>query len=60
MGRQRGLSQEGNPSKRGRPPSLRPSKICPVCKRPFQWRKKWADVWDAVIYCSQRCRNRRE
>jgi len=33
-----------------------PTKICPVCGRPFAWRKKWADVWDQVIYCSQRCR----
>jgi hypothetical protein len=36
-----------------------PTKICPVCGRPFAWRKKWAGVWDEVIYCSQRCRNRR-
>ncbi|MEM9279373.1 MAG: DUF2256 domain-containing protein, partial [Pseudomonadota bacterium] len=23
---------------------------------PFSWRKKWAKVWDEVIYCSERCR----
>ncbi|WP_093087412.1 DUF2256 domain-containing protein [Sphingobium sp. AP50] len=34
-----------------------PSKICPVCKRPFSWRKKWARDWDKVIYCSDRCRS---
>ncbi|MFG0886252.1 DUF2256 domain-containing protein [Vibrio sp. CJQ_6] len=32
------------------------SKICIVCARPFQWRKKWARCWDEVKYCSQRCR----
>ena len=34
-----------------------PSKICPVCKRPFTWRKKWERNWDTVKYCSDRCRN---
>lgn len=33
-----------------------PSKICPVCNRPFNWRKKWAKNWDNVRYCSERCR----
>jgi len=33
-----------------------PEKICPVCKRPFMWRKKWAKNWDEVTYCSERCR----
>ncbi|NBP29869.1 MAG: DUF2256 domain-containing protein [Flavobacteriia bacterium] len=33
-----------------------PQKICPVCKRPFTWRKKWERVWNEVIYCSDRCR----
>ncbi|TFH68728.1 DUF2256 domain-containing protein [Gammaproteobacteria bacterium LSUCC0057] len=36
-----------------------PSKLCPVCQRPFNWRKKWAKVWDEVRYCSQRCRGQR-
>ncbi|WP_348247108.1 DUF2256 domain-containing protein [Leptolyngbya sp. GB1-A1] len=36
-----------------------PIKICPVCGRPFAWRKKWADCWDEVKYCSDRCRRRR-
>ena len=33
-----------------------PSKICPVCARPFVWRKKWERDWETVIYCSDRCR----
>ncbi|MGA1476328.1 MAG: DUF2256 domain-containing protein [Prochlorothrix sp.] len=37
----------------------RPEKVCPVCQRPFQWRKKWKDCWDDVKYCSDRCRRRR-
>lgn len=36
-----------------------PQKICPVCQRPFTWRKKWADCWEEVKYCSERCRRRR-
>ncbi|MEA5411094.1 DUF2256 domain-containing protein [Synechococcus sp. BA-120 BA3] len=37
----------------------RPSKTCPVCGRPFQWRRKWKDVWEEVRYCSERCRRNR-
>ncbi|WP_460936575.1 DUF2256 domain-containing protein [Spirosoma humi] len=33
-----------------------PTKICPVCNRPFTWRKKWERVWENVIYCSDACR----
>jgi hypothetical protein len=33
-----------------------PEKICPVCARPFAWRKKWALNWLTVKYCSERCR----
>jgi len=36
-----------------------PHKICPVCQRPFAWRKKWSRNWEAVRYCSERCRRRR-
>ncbi|WP_316738915.1 DUF2256 domain-containing protein [Pedobacter aquatilis] len=32
-----------------------PSKICPVCNRPFFWRKKWERDWANVIYCSKKC-----
>lgn len=37
----------------------RPEKLCPVCQRPFQWRKKWERDWDRVIYCSDGCRRGR-
>jgi hypothetical protein len=35
-----------------------PTKLCPVCKRPFVWRKRWARVWEDVRYCSEGCRKR--
>jgi hypothetical protein len=34
-----------------------PQKTCATCGRRFTWRKKWAQVWDAVKYCSDRCRD---
>ena len=37
-----------------------PVKVCPVCLRPFTWRKRWAAVWDAVKHCSERCRRQRQ
>lgn len=37
-----------------------PQKTCPVCQRPFTWRKKWARDWEQVIYCSERCRRSRK
>ncbi len=33
-----------------------PQKICAACARPFAWRRKWARDWDAVRYCSKRCK----
>jgi hypothetical protein len=33
-----------------------PTKRCAACGRDFVWRKKWAKVWDAVKYCSDKCR----
>jgi hypothetical protein len=33
-----------------------PQKTCPVCGKPFTWRKKWERIWDEVVYCSERCR----
>jgi hypothetical protein len=33
-----------------------PTKTCIACQRPFAWRKKWERDWDAVLYCSERCR----
>ncbi|MBT3134916.1 DUF2256 domain-containing protein [Alteromonas sp. ALT199] len=32
-----------------------PTKTCPVCERPFAWRKKWEKDWENVRYCSKRC-----
>lgn len=33
-----------------------PQNICATCGLPFVWRKKWAKDWDAVRYCSDKCR----
>ncbi|WP_370695371.1 DUF2256 domain-containing protein [Patulibacter sp.] len=33
-----------------------PTKVCAHCGRPFAWRRKWARDWDAVLYCSDRCK----
>ncbi|PJF32675.1 MAG: DUF2256 domain-containing protein [Phototrophicales bacterium] len=33
-----------------------PQKICPICNRPFAWRKKWEKQWDNIKYCSDKCR----
>ncbi|MCA3006351.1 MAG: DUF2256 and DUF3253 domain-containing protein [Planctomycetaceae bacterium] len=34
----------------------RPSKVCTVCGREIQWRKKWERDWENVKFCSDRCR----
>jgi hypothetical protein len=36
-----------------------PEKMCAHCQRPFTWRKRWANCWDAVRYCSEACRRQR-
>ena len=36
-----------------------PTKLCAACGLPFAWRKKWERDWDAVRYCSDRCRRSR-
>jgi hypothetical protein len=33
-----------------------PEKTCAACGRPFAWRRKWARDWEAVRWCSDRCR----
>lgn len=33
-----------------------PEKSCAACARPFTWRKKWARDWEAVKFCSDKCR----
>jgi len=35
-----------------------PTKLCPVCSRPFAWRRKWARDWENVRYCSKACAGR--
>ncbi|MCH7408447.1 DUF2256 domain-containing protein [Belliella sp. DSM 111904] len=37
-----------------------PQKICPVCNRPFSWRKKWEKNWDSVTYCSKKCKGNKK
>ena len=32
------------------------AKDCLYCKKEFTWRKKWADNWDDVKYCSNACK----
>ncbi len=34
-------------------------KVCAVCGRRIEWRRKWADSWEEVRYCSDACRRRR-
>lgn len=31
-------------------------KTCATCGRTIEWRKKWDSAWDALRYCSDRCR----
>jgi hypothetical protein len=52
-------ARNGRPEMAHHKPNL-PEKTCPVCGRPFQWRKKWADVWEQVKYCSEACKKRRD
>jgi hypothetical protein len=33
-----------------------PQKPCVQCGRAMVWRKNWAKNWDAVKYCSERCK----
>ncbi len=34
-----------------------PRKSCAQCGLPIVWRKKWARDWEAVRFCSDRCRS---
>jgi hypothetical protein len=34
-----------------------PTKICLNCNKPFQYRKKWKEVWEEVKFCSTKCKN---
>ncbi|MEM8925803.1 MAG: DUF2256 and DUF3253 domain-containing protein [Actinomycetota bacterium] len=35
------------------------TKTCATCGRRIEWRRKWADDWEQVRYCSQSCRRNR-
>ena len=35
------------------------TKMCVVCGREIEWRKKWERDWDSVRYCSNACRKRK-
>ncbi|MGD1886266.1 MAG: DUF2256 domain-containing protein [Cohaesibacteraceae bacterium] len=48
--------QESAPLKSVKKTNL-PTKTCPICQRPFTWRRKWKLNWEKVVYCSQRCRS---
>ena len=37
----------------------REEKVCVVCGRRIEWRRKWARDWDSVRYCSRACRGAR-
>ena len=37
----------------------RDSKVCIVCGREMQWRKRWENNWASVRYCSRACRRRK-
>ncbi|MBK4347698.1 DUF2256 and DUF3253 domain-containing protein [Lacisediminihabitans changchengi] len=34
-------------------------KTCASCGRRIEWRRKWADDWEQVRYCSDACRRRK-
>lgn len=36
--------------------SYLPSKPCVSCGKTMTWRKAWANNWESVKYCSERCR----
>ena len=40
-------------------PTPTETKICAVCGRVIEWRKKWARNWSEVRYCSDACRRRK-
>ncbi len=33
-------------------------KACAGCGRRIEWRRRWADTWDEVRWCSDACRKR--
>jgi hypothetical protein len=47
------------PAQRAGPPEGRDEKVCAICGRRIEWRRRWADDWASVRYCSDACRRRR-
>jgi hypothetical protein len=37
----------------------RAEKTCASCGRRIEWRRRWADSWDEVRWCSAACRRRK-
>jgi hypothetical protein len=37
----------------------RDAKVCTICGRTIQWRKKWERDWANVRYCSSACRSQK-
>jgi hypothetical protein len=35
----------------------RAERLCAVCGRRIEWRRKWAAVWGEIRYCSAACRS---
>jgi hypothetical protein len=35
-------------------------KVCASCGRRIEWRRKWADCWAEIRYCSSACRRRKK
>ena len=35
---------------------MKKEKICTLCGRSFEYRKKWKKNWDVIKFCSDRCR----
>jgi hypothetical protein len=50
--KKRGMAQDFRGNK-----STLPRKDCKSCGRVMTWRKSWAKNWDAIQFCSDRCRN---
>jgi len=55
QGRQRNNNAKGKMIKK----ENLPQKVCVVCGRPFNWRKKWERCWDEVTTCSKACNGQR-
>jgi hypothetical protein len=45
------------PDRKRKPERTTPhkDKICKTCGRTFEWRKRWAQDWDIIKYCSNTC-----